>query len=117
MPISLRTHRAKLFEYHDAGSEGSVDSTYLVIASSNADERWFCSKQNPSGHEVTTGMQPDHRVDAVFVFNKHVPVVPDCAIECDGESFVVRSVLPRDYGHDEIEVYCERIVELVLTPP
>lgn len=115
MPISLRTHRALLFEYHDAGSEGSVDSTYLVVASSAADEKWWCSKINPSGSERTIGMQPDHHVDAVFVFDAHTPVTNDGALLCDGESFAIRAVLPRDYGHAEIEVYAERKAELVLT--
>lgn len=115
MPVSLRTHRAKLFEYHDAGSDGSVDSTYLVIASAAFDEMWWCSKQNPSGREVTIGMQPDHHVDAVFVFSRYAPVMNDGAILCDGESFAIRAALPRDYGHDEIEVYAERKAELVLS--
>lgn len=121
MPISLRTHRAKLFEYHDAGVEGSVDSTYLVIASSAADERWWCSKVDTSGREVTTGMQPDHRIDAVFVFSAYAPVIDpggsDIAIECDGASYLIRAVLPRDYGHDAVEVHAERIAEMELAPP
>lgn len=119
MPISLRTHRAKLFEYHDGGTEGSVDSTYLVIASSAADERWWCSKLDTSGHEVTTGMQPDHRVNAVFVFSKHAPLEsPDgfnVGIDCDGASYLIRSIMPRDYGHDEVQVEAERIAEMELT--
>ena len=114
MPISLRTHRAKLFEYHDAGSEGSVDSTYLQIDSAASDFRWWCSRISPTGREVTTGMQPDHRVDAVFVFARTSPVAVDNAIECDGESFLIRAVLTRDYGHDEVEVYAERVAELEL---
>jgi hypothetical protein len=116
MSISLRKHRALILEYHDAGSEGSVDSTYLVIASSAADEMWWCSKAAPSGHEVTTGMQPDHRVDAVFGFAAEVPVAPDLVIRmADGESFTIRAVLPRDYGRDELQVYAERTVEQTLT--
>lgn len=115
MAISLRTHRAKLFEYHDAGSEGAIDSTYLVIASSASDERWWCSRIAPTGREVTTGMQPDHRVDAVFVFDKRSPVAVDNAIECDDESFLIRAVLTRDYGHHEVEVHAERVAELALS--
>jgi hypothetical protein len=41
--------------------------------------------------------------------------VPDDAIKCDGDSFVVRAVLKRDYGRDEVQVYAERTVEQTLT--
>ena len=115
MSVSLRKFRAFVGEYHEAGSQGAVDSTYLVKASSAADGMWWCSRIPPSGREVTTGMQPDHRVDAVFVFSKQAPLAVDDAILCDGASYVVRAVLVRDYGHDEMEVYAERIAELALS--
>lgn len=116
MSISLRTHRALILDYVDAGSEGNVDSTYLVKASTASDDMWWCTRGITGGHEVTTGMQPDHRTTVTFVFSAHAPVAVDDAIHCDGESFAVRFIGPRDYGHDEVEVQCERIVEQALTP-
>jgi hypothetical protein len=116
MAISLRSHRALILDYVDAGSEGNIDSTYLVKSSGAADDMWWCSRIAPSGHEVTTGMQPDHRVDAVFCFSAHAPLAVDDAIHCDGASYAVRAILTRDYGHDELQVYAERIAELALTP-
>ena len=115
MSVSLRKFRALVLEYHDAGSEGDVDATYLVKASSAADQSWWCSRMAPSGREVTTGMQPDHRVDAVFGFAAEVPIAVDDAIVCDGDSFVVRALLSRDYGRDEVQVYAERTAELTLS--
>lgn len=115
MPIGPRKFRALVLEYHDAGSAGAIDSTYLVKASSASDQKWWCAKVQPTGREVTTGMQPDHRVDMVLAFSAHAPVAVDDAILVDGGSYVVRAVLDRDYGHDEVQVYAERIVELALT--
>jgi len=115
MSISLRRFRALVLEYHDAGTAGAVDSTYLVKSSGDADDMWWCARLNVSGREVTTGMQPDHRVDAVFGFAAEVPVAVDDAIICDGQSYLVRAVLERDYGTDEYQVYAERVAELVLS--
>jgi hypothetical protein len=115
MSLSLRKFRALVLEYHDAGSAGNVDSTYLVKASSDTDQMWWCSRIAPTGREVTTGMQPDHRVDAVFGFAAACPVVVDDALLCDGASYAVRAVLERDYGRDELQVYAERVAELALS--
>jgi len=114
--ISQRKFRALVFEYHDAGTQGQVDSTYLVKTSGDADDAWWCSRNAPTGREVTTGMQPDHRVDAVFGFAAEVPVTVDDAILCDGASYQVRVVLQRDYGRDELQVLAERVAELALSP-
>jgi hypothetical protein len=114
MSVSLRRFRALVFEYHDAGTAGEVDSTYLIKTSGDADDMWWCSRMPASGREVTVGMQPDHHVDAVFGFAAHVPIDKDDVIRCDGQSFSVRAVLDRDYGRDEVQVYAERKVELVL---
>jgi hypothetical protein len=92
-----------------------VDSVYLIKSSGDADDMWWCSRTAPTGREVTTGMQPDHRVDAVFGFDAAVPVAVDDAIHCDGVSYVARAVLPRDYGRDEVQVLAERTVEQVLS--
>ena len=40
MSISKRKHRALILEYRDAGTQGNVDSTYLVKASAASDEMW-----------------------------------------------------------------------------
>jgi hypothetical protein len=115
MSISQRKHRALILEYHDAGTEGNVDSTYLVKASPSADLHWWCSRGVLGGREVTTGMQPDHRTTVTFGFSAAAPVAVDDAIICNSQSFKVTFIGPRDYGHDEVQVDCERIVEQVLT--
>ncbi len=115
MSISQRKHRALILEYHDAGTLGNIDSTYLVKASDADDEMWWCSRGINGGHEVTTGMQPDHRTAVTFCFSAHAPVAVDDAIRCDGQSFLVRFVGERDYGHDEVQVETERIVEQTLS--
>jgi hypothetical protein len=51
----------------------------------------------------------------VFGFAAAVPVTSDDAIICDGASYLVRAVLERDYGRDELQVYAERTVELALS--
>jgi hypothetical protein len=115
MSISHRKFRALVLEYHDAGTAGQVDSTYLAKSSGDADDMWWCSRIPATGREVTTGMQPDHRVDAVFGFAAACPVAFDDALHCDGQSYSVRAVLERDYGRDEVQVYAERVVEQVLS--
>jgi hypothetical protein len=117
MSVSLRTHRALVFEYHDAGSEGSVDSTYLVVDSGDADQMWWCSRIETGGGETTVGMQADHRYDAVFGFSAECPIEADGAIRCDGASYAVRGHVRRDYGRDEIQVFAERDEDLALAPP
>lgn len=115
MAISLRKFRALVLEYHDAGSEGEVDSTYLVKMPTDGGLMWWCSFNETSGREVTTGMQPDHRVSAVFCFSKECPIAFDDAILCDGRSYRVTSAMPRQYGTDEIQVDADRVTELELT--
>lgn len=108
MPISLRNRRATVYDYVDAGSAGEPDSTYELVTSGDSDDAWWASKANPTGHETTTGMQADHRVDAVFGFAANAPVTEDGAIVCESVEYLVRAVLPRDYGRDEVQVYAER---------
>lgn len=116
MSVSHRNRRTLVLEYVDAGSEGSVDSAYQAIDSGDSDKRWWCAFMTPTGREVTTGMQPDHRVDAVLVFAGEVPVHVDHALLLDdGEGYLVRAVLPRAYGRDETLVYAERTAELTLS--
>jgi hypothetical protein len=113
--VGLRKFRALVFEYIDAGSAGNPDSAYQIVDSGDADKAWWCSRALPSGHEVTTGMRPEHRLDAVFGFAAEVPVDVSHAIMIGDEAFIVRAVLTRDYGHDEVQVLAERQVELTLT--
>lgn len=108
MSISLRKFRALLFDYRDAGSEGDVDSTYELVTSGDSDDAWWASKAAPTGREVTTGMQADHRVDAVLGFAAEAPVTEDGAVVIESTEYLVRAVLPRDYGRDEVQVYAER---------
>jgi hypothetical protein len=68
----------------------------------------------PTGHETTIGMKADHRVDAVFGFAVECPIEVNDAIVADGNAYLVRSVLPRDYGTDETQVLAERVVNLNL---
>lgn len=115
MPISQRKFRALVFEYRDAGSAGQVDSTYLLKSSGDADDMWWCSRSEVGGQEVTTGMQPDHRVDAVFGFAAACSLAVNDAIYCQGASYQVRAILPKEYGTNENQVLVERTTELRLT--
>lgn len=121
MSASLRKLRALVYEYENAGSAGEVDSTYQLTTSPASDNGWWCARAMPTGREVTTGMKPEHRVDAVFNFAANVPVDIHSAIVLNNgtdqeEAYMVRAVLVRDYGRDEVQVLAERIAELILTP-
>jgi hypothetical protein len=60
-------------------------------------------------------MQPDHRVDVVLGFASECPIQPDYTVLLDtGTAYVVRAVLIREEGRDEVQVFAERIVEQVL---
>lgn len=115
MSISLRTRRALVMAHVDAGTAGEVDTAYQVVTSGDADQAWWCSVSVPTGREVTTGMQPDHRVDAVIGFAEACPVAEDYALLIGADAYVVRAVLPRDYGRDEVQVLAERQMELTLS--
>jgi hypothetical protein len=119
--VSLRKFRALVYEYTDVGTGGEIDSAYYLVPSTASDQAWWCSKATPTGHEVTVGMKPEHRVDAVLGFAAYVAVAPNSAIvlnngTADEEAYMVRAVLDRDYGRNEIQVYAERVTDLILTP-
>lgn len=116
MPLSLRNHRALVLAYADVGTQGVLDSGYRVRDSGAADKMWWCMRMPTSGREVTTGMQPDHRIDQAFEFAFHCPVTVDDVILCEGESFTVRVVKHHDYGTDVKLVGAERTVESALVP-
>lgn len=93
--------------YTDGGSDGVVSSTYTKSASADSDGLWWCAKGLPSGRENTIGMKADERIDAVLEFSAEAPVARDCLVEISGTQYMVRSVLRRDYGCDELQVLAE----------
>jgi hypothetical protein len=105
---SLRRFRAQIGTYRDAGTQGDVVAQYLRVSSGETDHLWNCSLAQPTGREVTTGMKAEARVDAVIGFLGEVTVTESGAIRIDGVDYLVRAVLDRPYGRDEIEVYAER---------
>jgi hypothetical protein len=108
---SLRKFRAFVYDYDDTGTAGEMASTYQLHASSAADGAWWCSKAQPTGREVTTGMRPEHRVDAVLGFSAYAPVTENGAVVVDSVQYLVRAILARDYGRDEVQVYAEKAPE------
>lgn len=117
MSVSLRRHRALVYTYSDGGIGGEIAPTYTRSASGAADGAWWASKANPSGHEVTTGMQPDHRVDAVLTFSSAAPVAEDSLVVIDGVQYLVRAVLTRDHGRDTLQVYAEKSMATFTVAP
>lgn len=115
MSISLRTHRAQVFSYADAGSAGVIDSVYVPVLSSDADGKWWVAIGVPTGREYTIGMSPEHAVDAVLGFSAEVPMGVNYAVIIDGNTYQVNAVLPRDYGRSDIQVLVSRVVGLDLT--
>lgn len=110
MSASLRRHRADVFHYADAGTDGEIDSVYVRQVSPAADGMWWCSRATPTGREITIAAASSHRVDAVFCFAAVCPVTVTSAIRCAGSSYLVRAVLPRDHGRDEVQVLAESVV-------
>jgi hypothetical protein len=115
MSVSLRRFRALVLQYEDVGSGGELDSAFLIRDSGASDKSWWCARAAPTGREITIGMKPEHRIDAVFGFAAEVPVGILDGIICGGVSYRVRAVLPRDTGVDETQVYAERVAELALS--
>jgi hypothetical protein len=74
---SLRKFRALVYEYDDVGSSGEIDSGYYLVPSTAADQAWWCARVTPTGEEVTVGMKPEHRIDAVLSFSTGVDIAPD----------------------------------------
>jgi hypothetical protein len=108
MALSQRKFRAQVGTYRDAGTAGEVTANYVRQTSGDADHLWWCSKAIPTGEEVTTGMKAEHRLDAVIGFAAVAPVTEDGAIRIDSVDYLVRAILKRDYGRDEIQVLAER---------
>jgi hypothetical protein len=106
--ISLRKFRALVGTYRDAGTTGQVTANYVRQSSGDADHMWWVSKAQPTGREVTTGMKAEHRLDAVLGFAAVAPVTEDGAVQIDSVDYLVRAMLDRDYGRDEVQVYVER---------
>ena len=93
--------------YSDTGSDGAVIATYTKSASPDTHGLWWCSKGVPTGHETTTGMKADERIDVVLGFAAEAPVDRDTLVEIEARQYMVRSVLERDYGRDEVQVLAE----------
>lgn len=112
MSISHRTHRAAIYTQTDTGTAGVAVKTWTRQNSTATDKLWWCARSLPTGRELTVGMKPEHRVDAVFSFSAAVTALTtDSLIVEDGVQYAVRAVLPRDHGHDEIKALCERSQE------
>ena len=107
MSVSHRKFLAIIATYSDTGSDGVVTSTYTKSASPDSHGLWWCSKGVPTGYETTTGMKADERIDVVLGFAAEAPVDRDTLVEIDGTQYMVRSVLSRDYGRDEVQVLAE----------
>lgn len=108
MSISQRKFQALIGSYRDNGSSGGVDEAYVRQSSGDPDHLWWCARSNPTGRENTTGMKAEHRVDAVFEFAAAAPVTENGAIQEGGVDYLVRAVLPRQYGVDARQVLAER---------
>lgn len=120
MSVGLRRFRALVYVYTDAGTGGETAPTYVLSASGAADSAWWVSKALPTGRENTTGMKPEHRIDAVLEFSAAAPVTENGAIVIDNVEYLVRAILPREHGRAALQVYAERSQDgltLVATPP
>lgn len=113
MALSQRKFRATLYDYVDAGTGGEVDSTYELVTSGDDDDAWWASKANPTGRETTLGMQAEQRFDAVLGFAAEAPVTEDGAVVIESVEYLVRAILPRDYGRDDIQVLAERAANVL----
>jgi len=113
--ISHRRFRALVLQYVDAGADGVIDSAYVVRASPDADQMWWCSRGEEGGTERTVAAKPEHTDHEVFGFAAEVTVTVNDALLIDGETFVVRSLESRRYGIAETQVHAERVTNLVLT--
>ena len=108
MSISQRKFRAKLYDYFDAGTGGDVNSTYELHTSGAADDSYWASVSQPDGNETTIGMKAEHRVDAILGFAAHAPVTENGAVVVDSVEYLVRAILAKQYGTDELQVEAER---------
>lgn len=108
MSISQRKFRALIGTYKDAGSSGDVASQYVRQSSSASDYAWWASKSAPTGTETTLGMKAEHRVDIVVGLAAAAPVSENGALQIDAVDYLVRAVLPKEYGTDEVQVLAER---------
>ena len=111
MTASLRRHRAALYTYSDSGSNGEISATYTLAGT------WWASKAMPNGREVTTGMKPEHRVDAILGFSSHAPVAVDSLVLLESVQYLVRAILDRDHGRDDVQVYAEKSLDTFTLVP
>lgn len=108
MSTSQRRYRALLGRYVDVSVETGVASAeYEAQPSPDADGLWWVGLQRPTGLEITVGMKPEYRIDAVLNFASHAPVEIPGASRIDGVEYIHRAVLPRDHGRDELLVLAE----------
>lgn len=108
MSASLRKHRASVFTYSDTGADGLMVSTYTKVASTDTDGDWWCARMTPTGRESTLVRKAEHTVDALFSFSAYAPVSEDGLLIVDGVQYLIRAILVRDYGRDDVQVLAER---------
>ena len=115
MSISLRTHRALIYQYADVGTEGAVDSVYVPFLSADADGAWWCSEGFDGLRETTVAGSAQHNIDGVFLFHAEVTISPDDALIVNGKTYIVRALRPCRYGRNEQLVMAEHVVHMTLT--
>lgn len=108
MSASLRKHRISVYLYSDAGSGGVMTATYTRTAPATGGPEWWASRAVPTGREATLVAHADHRADAVFGFAAECPVTENSLLYDGTTRWLVRAVLPRDYGRDEVQVLADR---------
>jgi hypothetical protein len=108
MTISHKRKRAKIGTYDRGGTGGRTDPGFIQQSSAASDGRYWCALMNPTGHEFSPGMTEEHVVDVLAVFGPRVPMTEDGAFEVDGVEYYVRSILPRENGHDDLQVLGQR---------
>jgi hypothetical protein len=112
MSVSHRTFLGAVYAYNDAGADGAMASTYAAVLSPDTHGLWWCAKGVPTGRESTLIGAADHTLFAVLNFAAESPVEQDSLVIIEQVQYLVRAVLVRDYGRDDLQVLVERTEEV-----
>jgi hypothetical protein len=103
MTVSHKRYRARIGTYDRGGTGGRTNPGYVQQGT-----RWWCALMNPTGHEFSPGMTEEHVVDVLAVFGPNAPLTEEGVFEVGSVTYYIRAILPRKYGHDDVQVLGQR---------
>ena len=108
---TLRKVRVGIYHYSSVVNEdtGVAESVYTKVPSADSDGLWWASRGTISGRELMPTTLPQDQQKLLLSFHAEVPVESEMVIVDASRVYRVETVMLRDYGRAERQVYCSYV--------